>query len=124
VCDRDVHLCRTPADFIAHGEQGRCVAIPDDLSPGLYLGEPSPDVVLRDKARADRGAAWWEDVLLRQSSLDAERIEAILAARSDLDQFAAPYSPEHLAVLRMAVGTAASGAPDVASTSPRTISGS
>ena len=94
------------------------MAIPDDLSPGMHLGEPSPEVVLHDKARAGRGAAWWEDVLLRQTSLDAERIEAIRAARSDLDRFASLYSPEHLAVLRMA----ASGDPDAASTSPRTIS--
>ena len=37
-CDRDVYLCRTPADFIAHGERGRCVAIPDDLSSRLGMG--------------------------------------------------------------------------------------
>jgi len=102
-CDRDVYRCRTPADFIAHGERGRCVAIPDDLSPGMHLGEPSPEVVLHDKVRADQGMAWWEDVLLRQTSLDAEQIEVIRAARSDLDRFDSLYSPEHLAVLRMAV---------------------
>ena len=102
-CDRDVHLCRTPADFIAHGERGRCVAIPDDLAPGMHLVEPSPEVVLHDKARADQGTAWWEEVLRRQTDLSAEQIEAIRAARSDLDQFASLHSPEHLAVLRMAV---------------------
>jgi hypothetical protein len=48
VCDRDVQLCRTPAEFVAHGERGRCVAIPDDLAPGMHLGEPSPEVVLQD----------------------------------------------------------------------------
>ena len=31
-CDRDVYLCRTPNDFVAHGERGHCVAIPDVTS--------------------------------------------------------------------------------------------
>lgn len=39
-CDQDVYLCRTPADFVTHGELGRCVAITDDLSPGGSLGQP------------------------------------------------------------------------------------
>jgi hypothetical protein len=30
-CDRDVYLCLTPAEFVAQGELGRCVAIPKNL---------------------------------------------------------------------------------------------
>ena len=42
-CDQDVYLCRTPADFVTHSEQGHCVAIPDGLSPKVsdILG-PAP----------------------------------------------------------------------------------
>jgi hypothetical protein len=65
------------------GKKGRCVAIPDDLYPGLYLGEPSPEVVLHEKVLADRGVVWWEEVMRRPTALDAEQIEAIRAARSD-----------------------------------------
>jgi hypothetical protein len=40
-CDRDVYLCLTPAEFVTHGELGRCVAIPENLppeTPGESLG--------------------------------------------------------------------------------------
>jgi len=102
-CDRDVYLCRKPADFVAHGERGRCVAIPDGLSPGLGLGEPSPKEVLRAKASADRGAAWWEEVIGRRPSLSPEQMESVRAARKSLEGYNSLYSEEHLALLRLAV---------------------
>ncbi len=79
------------------------MAIPDDLSPGGALGQPSPESVLLQKALADQGVAWWEEVLVQQTALSAEQIEAIRAAQSELAESVSWYSPEHLAVLRMAV---------------------
>jgi hypothetical protein len=104
-CDQDVYRCRTPADFVTHGELGHCVAILDGLStsPSLRLGRTSPEEVLREKELADQGVAWWEDVLLRQSTLSTEQVEAIRAARERFEQFAPHVSPEHLAILRLAV---------------------
>jgi hypothetical protein len=106
-CDQDVYLCHTPADFVSHGEQGRCVAIPDEMFPtsdlSHRLGQTSPEEVLFQKALADRGLTWSEDVQLRKGSLSAERIEAIREARSRGAESESRYSPEHLAILRMAV---------------------
>ncbi len=107
-CARDVYLCRTPADFVAHGELGHCVAIPDDLSPQSHersfgLGEPSVEEVLREKELLDRSVAWWDEALLRQTTLSAEKIEAIRTARKRLADSAPSMSPEHLAILTMAV---------------------
>ena len=101
-CNRDVHFCRTPADFVHHGEQGHCVAIPDDLSPRYGLGQPSPEEVLRRKALADQGVAWWEEVLRREPSLDAGQLEKIRDFRSHLLEHAT-YRPGYLAIIRMAV---------------------
>jgi hypothetical protein len=104
-CDRDVYLCRTPADFVSHGEQGHCVAIPDDMSasPNLrQLGETSPEQVLIEKALVDRGLAW-EDLLLRKAGFDTDRIESIREARRRLAEHVLDnYSPEYIALLRMA----------------------
>src|SRR5262249_28228255 len=80
-----------------------CVAIPDDLSPGLWLGQPSPEELLRTKALADRALAWWDEVLLGQTALSAEQIEAIREARGQLEMLESYFSPEQLAILRMAV---------------------
>jgi predicted RNA-binding Zn-ribbon protein involved in translation (DUF1610 family) len=98
-CDQDVYLCRTPADFVAHGERGRCVAIPDDMSPhlGMGLGQSSPEEVLMLKILADRGLASWDEGLLPLAAPSAEQIEEIRATVSKW------YSPEHLAILRLAV---------------------
>lgn len=99
-CDKDVYRCRTPADFVAHGEQGRCVAVPDDLTQTLSLGEPEPAEVLRKNEAADRGQAWWAEVVDRQSSLGPEAMDRIRRERENLamDQ----CSGEHLAILKQA----------------------
>ena len=105
-CDRDVHLCRTPAEFVAHGERGHCVAIPEDLfapESSLGLGQPSPEAVVRERDLMERGIAWWDEALLRQTSLKAEKMKAIRRAWEIFADSAVPYSPEHIAVLRMAV---------------------
>jgi hypothetical protein len=102
-CDKHVYLCRTPADFVVHGEQGHCVAIPDDLSPHLGLGEPSPEEVLRTKALVDRGLAWWDRVDGRRPALGPEQKEAVRASRESLARSIPSYSEEHLAILRLAV---------------------
>lgn len=100
-CDKDVYRCQTPGDFVAHGERGRCVAVPQDLSPTLSLGEPEPAAVLRQKEAADRGRAWWDEVVGRQSSLGPEAMDRIRGEREGLSFY--EYSEEHLAILRQAV---------------------
>jgi hypothetical protein len=105
-CDRDVYRCRTLADFVARGEQGHCLAITERHSAsahGLGLGMPDPKEVLIQKALADRGVAWLDEVLSRRTDLSAERLEEIRAERARLDEAANRHSPEHLAILRMAV---------------------
>src|SRR4051812_4135925 len=68
-CRREVHLCPTPADFVAAAEQGHCVAIPDWAHPmeltAVYLGEPSPEEVAALKAQVRSVADWWGVVIER-----------------------------------------------------------
>jgi hypothetical protein len=105
-CDRDVYRCRTVADFITHGEHGHCLAITDETSAHVHgpgLGMPSPEAVLIWKALADRRAALLDEALSQPTALGAERIEELRAERARLEEEADRYSPEHLAVLRIAV---------------------
>src|SRR5260370_9186431 len=68
-CRKDVHLCRTPEEFVSAAEQGHCVAIPDPVHPleltACVLGEPSPeeDVAFKDQVRSV--AEWWRVVIER-----------------------------------------------------------
>jgi hypothetical protein len=65
-CGRDVHWSPTPADFVRHGEAGRCVAIPAPVAvPQVVMhqvGQPEPAKVraVADEQRAR--AAWWAAV--------------------------------------------------------------
>src|SRR5262245_45813438 len=62
-CQRDVHLCASPEEFVAHGKLGHCVAIPDDAVPGRlmggYLGRPSQEAVRELEERNERIRKWW-----------------------------------------------------------------
>ncbi len=102
MCDKDVHLCRTPDDFVAHGEQGHCVAVPSNLGPGHMLGEPTNERVLKDKEDYDRGMAWWNAVARRGTSLDNERMEHIRAEQEGLALHFLMENPEYLAIRRLA----------------------
>jgi hypothetical protein len=102
-CDRDVYLSRTSPDSVGHGERGRCAAIPEKLSRVGMKGEPSPEEVFRMKDLADRGLAWWREVLLRQTALDVQRVDKIRAIHEGLEMYASAYCPEHLAFVRRAM---------------------
>src|SRR5690348_13319231 len=55
VCHEKVYRCRTPLDFVTHGESGHCVAIPEGFSPMATactetLGRPTrSDIEARKK---------------------------------------------------------------------------
>jgi hypothetical protein len=102
-CARDVYLCRTPAEFVAQGERGHCVAIPDGLGPTLMLGEPEPAEVLRRKEDLDRGVTWWDDVLGRHPSLGPEAMERVRGEREGLALWEHHYTTEYVAIMRLAV---------------------
>jgi hypothetical protein len=69
VCLRAVHLCRTPEEFVAAGQQGHCVAIPRQLwASGLtvhQVGQPSQESVAAFKADLLRLIGWWNAVIER-----------------------------------------------------------
>jgi hypothetical protein len=65
-CEKDVYWSPTPEDFVRHGEQRRCVAVPAAVAVGQvgmsWVGRPDPE---RVRARADQQralAAWWAAV--------------------------------------------------------------
>ncbi len=101
-CHREVYRCRTPSDFVEHAEQGHCVAIGDDLSPGLHLGEPPPEVELENIKRANLGEVWWTEILARQTALDAGQIQSIQSALEVVKLYLEP-DPIYVGLLEQAV---------------------
>jgi hypothetical protein len=83
VCEREVHYCTTPEEFVAHGKCGHCVAIPDDAVPGKlmagFLGEPSPEAVMEMDAKNDRIRRWWSLVLSHEDALDPKQASEMRA---------------------------------------------
>jgi hypothetical protein len=82
VCQERVYQCRTPLDFVTHGELGHCVAIPENYSPvGAFctetLGRPTcQDIEERDRrVAAIRG--WWLGVLDQQPRFAPEAIAEV-----------------------------------------------
>src|SRR5262245_5053358 len=65
-CGREVHLCRTPEEFVARGQEGHCVAIPGELHPdqlcGFVVGTPAPEVAQRRQEARAVALAWWRAV--------------------------------------------------------------
>jgi len=66
-CKQNVHLCRTAAEFVTHGEQGHCVAIPSDTRliqlGGIRVGRVSPESVRAHRANQERVRELWQAVL-------------------------------------------------------------
>lgn len=67
VCERQVHLCSTPGEFVRAAEQGHCVAIPRQAFPiGLsahQVGQPSPESVKTFRAELRYLVDWWGTVV-------------------------------------------------------------
>jgi hypothetical protein len=87
-CDRQVHLCPTPGDFVRAAEHGHCVAIPREVLPiGLIarqVGQPSPESVAAFRAELGRLVDWWAAVIERAPGAlggELEYMRAAVAAR-------------------------------------------
>ncbi len=68
VCQERVYQCRTPLDFVTHGELGRCVATPATFDPmGAFctemLGRPSRADIKENERHVQAVRAWWLGVL-------------------------------------------------------------
>ncbi len=66
-CQKQVHLCRTPQEFVQAAEEGHCVAIPDALRPihlcAIQVGEPSAESAAEFKSQLGEIVAWWSAVI-------------------------------------------------------------
>lgn len=67
-CREKVFFCRSPLDFVSHGEQGHCVALPEGFAPwGAFgsemLGRPSRADLEAEERRVREVRAWWKSVL-------------------------------------------------------------
>jgi len=82
VCREKVYLCRTPLDFVTHGELGHCVAIPEGFSPmgtlcTEMLGRPTQaDIEEQDRHVRDI-RAWWRGVLAERPQFAQEAIAEV-----------------------------------------------
>jgi hypothetical protein len=79
VCQREVHFCCTPEEFVAHGKRGHCIAIPENAVLGRllvnYIGEPSPEAVKELEAHNQRILRMWLTVLGEENALDREQAQ-------------------------------------------------
>ena len=68
-CEKQVHLCQTPEEFIFAGEQGHCVAVPDMMRPltlcTYQVGQPSETTAAEFKAQLGSVISWWTEVIER-----------------------------------------------------------
>ncbi|MCL1495190.1 MAG: hypothetical protein M1G31_31235 [Pseudanabaena sp. Salubria-1] len=70
-CQKNVHLCSTPEEFITNGKLGYCVAIPVDLTPSKAImlrvvGRPSHEEVQKWHEASQKSSNWWMLVLSQQ----------------------------------------------------------
>jgi hypothetical protein len=66
-CQKQVHLCTTPEEFIRAGQQGHCVAIPDSVRPihlaECLVGRPSDESRALFIAEQNGLIGWWSAVI-------------------------------------------------------------
>jgi hypothetical protein len=79
-CRQNVYLCQSPEEFVRHGEQGHCVAVPIEVMPGrirTFAGWPSPEMVRAQERLTRKSASFWEAVILQEPAFCPEGIEEI-----------------------------------------------
>jgi hypothetical protein len=82
VCQERVYQCRTPLDFVTHGELGHCVAIPAGFEPVSAfctetLGRPTRKHIEERDRRVRETRAFWEAVLAEQPQFAPEAMAEI-----------------------------------------------
>jgi hypothetical protein len=82
VCQEQVYQCRTPLDFVTHGELGHCVAIPSTFDPmGAFctemLGRPSRAAIEENDRHVQAVREWWLGVLAEQPQFAPEAIAEV-----------------------------------------------
>jgi hypothetical protein len=79
-CRHNVHLCESPEEFVRHGEQGHCVAVPIEVVPGMiqrWAGMPSPEMVREQERITRKSASFWEAVILEEPAFCPEGLEEL-----------------------------------------------
>lgn len=79
-CRQNVYLCESPEEFVRHGEQGHCVAVPIEVVPGSIqrsAGMPSREVVREQERLTRKSASFWEAVILQEPAFCPEGIEEL-----------------------------------------------
>lgn len=66
-CQQNVYRCHSAEEFVEHGNAGRCVAIPENMVPGLergtkLLGRVTSDGLQRMMEESGKRQAWWHSV--------------------------------------------------------------
>lgn len=69
VCQQNVYLCQTPLEFVNQGNFGRCVAIPQEMTPkeiyrehGKSASKLMGRVAIRNQTNYSREQKWWQSV--------------------------------------------------------------
>ena len=80
-CAQNVFLSRTPSEFVRHGEQGHCVAVPQRCTPEIatqiLIGNIGPLAVERLLRDQEIAREWWLEVLANKPTFEREVMAAL-----------------------------------------------
>ena len=80
-CEQKVYECRTPAEFVEHGNLGHCVSIPEGFAPmNAFLeqrGHPSRKSIEELQKRKFDIQQWWALVVALQPEFAQEALAEV-----------------------------------------------
>jgi hypothetical protein len=99
VCQQNVYLCENPVEFVNQGNLGKCVAIPQEITPTEIYREYGKTlfsqkeglmgrVARRNEDDYNQEQKWWQDVLNLNPKFNQKEIEDI---RYRIDQTHNPF---------------------------------
>jgi len=80
-CDRDVHYCETPEQFVELGNAGKCVAIPQsfDCMEMMMLGRPSNEAIEALERKNTERKKWWIEALALKPAFSEKAFHQVRA---------------------------------------------
>ena len=82
-CNNEVHLCRTPEEFVEATVQGHCVGIPFEFRPinllAIQVGQPSVESAAEFREQLRSVVQWWDSVIKGVPEALGTHLEHMLA---------------------------------------------
>ena len=80
-CAQSVYLCGTPREFVEHGNNGHCVAVPTDRAPNVatrfLMGRIAPSAFEDLENEQSAAQEFWTEVLAQNPKFDRIALTAL-----------------------------------------------